>query len=186
MSFGLAVYSYSWVLACEIYSTQLILFMNFSHFIVEPSKFLLGYFWGLFLVLIRFVPGGVHWVIGPMTPPWYKMNNQQNLPIWFLKTPGTNEPGYRAKFARLDDEILRRIHTKHVDWQPRITCLNSRNACPRKTTWHRRTLKSTLHPIVDSTWFVPPPSREKIWREKLFLGLVQNESKAIRLISICT
>ena len=138
----------SWVLACEIYSTQLILFMNFSHFIVEPSKFLLGYFWGLFLVLIRFVPGGVHWVIGPMTPPWYKMNTQQNLPIWFLKTPGTNEPGYRAKFARLDDEILRRIHTKHVDWQPRITCLNSRNACPRKTTWHRRTLKSTLHPTI--------------------------------------
>ena len=41
-------------------------------------------------------------------------------------------------------------------------------------------------PIVDSTWFVPPPSREKIWREKLFLGLVQNESKAHRLISICT
>ena len=34
--------------------------------------------------------------------------------------------------------------------------------------------------------FVPPPSREKIWREKLFLGLVQNESKAHRLISICT
>jgi hypothetical protein len=32
----------------------------------------------------------------------------------------------------------------------------------------------------------PPPSREKIWREKLFLGLVQNESKAHRLISICT
>ena len=26
----------------------------------------------------------------------------------------------------------------------------------------------------------PPPSREKIWREKLFLGLVQNESKANR------
>ena len=40
--------------------------------------------------------------------------------------------------------------------------------------------------IVDSTWFVPPPSREKIWREKLFLRLVQNESKANRLISICT
>ena len=29
-------------------------------------------------------------------------------------------------------------------------------------------------------------SRDKIWREKLFLGLVQNESKAHRLISICT
>ena len=40
--------------------------------------------------------------------------------------------------------------------------------------------------IVDSTWFVPPPSREKIWREELCLGLVQNESKANRLISICT
>ena len=29
-------------------------------------------------------------------------------------------------------------------------------------------------------------SREKIWREKLFLGLVQIESKVHRLISICT
>ena len=29
-------------------------------------------------------------------------------------------------------------------------------------------------------------SRDKIWREKLFLGLVQNESKVHRLISICT
>ena len=40
--------------------------------------------------------------------------------------------------------------------------------------------------IVDSTWFVPPPSREKIWREELCLGLVQNESKSHRLMSICT
>ena len=43
-----------------------------------------------------------------------------------------------------------------------------------------------LGDIVDSTWFVPPPCREKIWREDLSLGLVQNESKAHRLISICT
>ena len=32
----------------------------------------------------------------------------------------------------------------------------------------------------------PPPSREKNWREELCLGLVQNESKAHRLISIRT
>ena len=29
-------------------------------------------------------------------------------------------------------------------------------------------------------------SRDKIWQEKLFLGLVQIESKVHRLISICT
>ena len=61
--------------------------------------------------------------------------------------------------------------------------------CPSLHTFLKSPARKNLLPgkcIVDSTWFVPPPSREKIWREELSLGLVQNESKAHRLISICT
>ena len=75
-----------------------------SNFIVQPSKFctvpgsfIPGGFknqMGKFCWVVRFVPGGGHWTYAPMTPPWYKTNNQakfapkitkQNLLGWTMK-----------------------------------------------------------------------------------------------------
>ena len=75
-----------------------------SNFIVQPSKFCTvpGSFvpggfknqMGKFCWVVRFVPGGGHWTYAPMTPPWYKTNNQakfapkitkQNLLGWTMK-----------------------------------------------------------------------------------------------------
>ena len=55
-----------------------------SQFHRPTEQILLGYFWGL---VIRFVPGGVIGVIGPMTPPWYKMNNQAEFAHLIFENP---------------------------------------------------------------------------------------------------
>ena len=43
--------------------------------------------WGKFCLVIRFVPGWGHWVIGPMTPPWYKTNNPAEFADLIFETP---------------------------------------------------------------------------------------------------